>query len=444
MEVVFCDRNQLTSLDVSELASLKRLYCEQNQITSVDVSGLTSLHLLNCRGNELIDLGLLPENLTEVSCGDNQLTDLGPLPAGLAVLSCEENQLTDLGSLPEALSHLYCYSNQLTDLGQLPNDMICLSCFNNQLTNLGPLPEGLRELYCYQNQLVSLNTLPASLGTLWCHNNQLAALDLRGAVALKRLLCAGNPIRELISLSGDKLSLPPTSRVVMGTPNDTEPWNTRNYGYDISSGIAVLTALPGSGRMFEEWTLSPEVALTNGTQQSSKIAFSFSDEAVAAPVFRYDLLSTPEEYTGNESEIFFAVDGEIDYYQKTMVNEEEAPAAAMADGLLIELPTSYLDTLENGSHAVEVLMTDGYAKTVLPVNVDNTPSETPSSPSSNPPSSSSSLAPNSAPQTSKNSPQTGDRGKVRLCMSLLFISLVALSGSVWLFIKWRREAVENK
>jgi Leucine-rich repeat (LRR) protein len=45
---LYCFSNQLTSLDVSRLTSLKILACAGNPLTSLDVSGLTKLEELQC------------------------------------------------------------------------------------------------------------------------------------------------------------------------------------------------------------------------------------------------------------------------------------------------------------------------------------------------------------------------------------------------------------
>ncbi len=51
LQTLNCDNNQLTSLDLSGLTSLKYLDCSDNRLTSLDVSGLTGLTGLYCSHN---------------------------------------------------------------------------------------------------------------------------------------------------------------------------------------------------------------------------------------------------------------------------------------------------------------------------------------------------------------------------------------------------------
>jgi Leucine-rich repeat (LRR) protein len=69
-------------------------------------------------------------------CGKNQLTTLPKtLPAGLRDLYCYNNQLKTLPeTLPAGLRHIYCQNNQLTTLPEtLPSGLTTLSCYSNNL-----------------------------------------------------------------------------------------------------------------------------------------------------------------------------------------------------------------------------------------------------------------------------------------------------------------------
>ena len=91
---LYCDGNQLTSLDVSKNTALKYLYCENNQLTSLDVSKNSAL--------------------TKLYCWNNQLKSLDTNNPALQYLYCYENQLTSLDvSKNTALKSLWCYGNQI-------------------------------------------------------------------------------------------------------------------------------------------------------------------------------------------------------------------------------------------------------------------------------------------------------------------------------------------
>ena len=95
---LYCDENNLNSLNVSKNKKLKELYCDENNLNSLDVSQNTALEDLICSQN----------NLTSLDVGNN---------AALINLVCWKNQLTslDVSNNPE-LKFLNCDQNQLTSL----------------------------------------------------------------------------------------------------------------------------------------------------------------------------------------------------------------------------------------------------------------------------------------------------------------------------------------
>ena len=72
-----CTLNQLTNLDISKNLSLEELYCPSNNITSLDVSQLLNLKVLECAYNKLATLDVsLNTNLTKLICFKNELSSL--------------------------------------------------------------------------------------------------------------------------------------------------------------------------------------------------------------------------------------------------------------------------------------------------------------------------------------------------------------------------------
>lgn len=149
-----CERNQLTSLNLSGLPNLVTLYCADNQLTSLNFDGLTGLKYLDCGANQLTSLDV------------SQLTSL-------KTLNCYSNQLTTLDvSKLTSLTILKCYSNQLTSLDvskltQLTN----LECRSNLLTALDITPlAGLTKLICGYQKSGNLNlvlTLTSAQKATW-------------------------------------------------------------------------------------------------------------------------------------------------------------------------------------------------------------------------------------------------------------------------------------
>ncbi len=77
LEKLFCDGNQLESLDVSNLTALNTLQCNNNLLESLDVSKLTALNTLQCNNNllESLDVSKLTQ-LRNLTCYGNKLSEL--------------------------------------------------------------------------------------------------------------------------------------------------------------------------------------------------------------------------------------------------------------------------------------------------------------------------------------------------------------------------------
>ena len=116
MESLYCDNNQLTSLDLSKNTVLTSLGCSNNQLTSLDLSKNTKLTNLRCYSNQLTSLDLSKNTaLTRLDCSYNKLTSL----------NLSENT---------ALAYLWCYSNQLTILDLSKNNALTeVNCAMNKI-----------------------------------------------------------------------------------------------------------------------------------------------------------------------------------------------------------------------------------------------------------------------------------------------------------------------
>ena len=198
-----CFENQLTTLDVKQATALQNLYCYKNQLTSLDLSKNTALENLYCNDNQLASL-VFSQNtaLKSIFCEDNQLVSLDVSQAtALQKLHCYNNQLVSLDvSQATALGTLYCYNNQLTSLNVSHNPALeVLYCDDNQLTTLDvSQATALGTLYCYNNQLTSLDVSHnTELGTLLCYNNQLTTLDVSHNSELQYLYCHDNQLMSL-------------------------------------------------------------------------------------------------------------------------------------------------------------------------------------------------------------------------------------------------------
>ena len=221
---LYCNNNQLTSLDVSNNPALTSLNCQYNQLTSLDVSSSPALTHLRCENNQLTSLNLSSSPaLTYLDCQYNQLTSLDfTQNTALTTLRCFNNQLTSLDvSQNNALKTLSCSHNQLPSLDVTQNPALTsLSCGYNQLTSIDVTQNtALGALQCVFNQITSLdvsqntalkilsfshNQIPnldvsnhPVLDVLQCNNNQLTSLDVSSNLVLTHLDCQHNPLTSL-------------------------------------------------------------------------------------------------------------------------------------------------------------------------------------------------------------------------------------------------------
>ena len=194
LKKLWCNGNQLTTLDVSKNMALTELTCSDNKLTTLDMSKNTALATLYCYDNQLTTLDVSKNTaLYRLNCTNNQLTILDVSKnTALTTLRCDDNQLTtlDVSNLTE-LHDLDCYGNQLTTL----NVSGCTA---------------LKSLFCWSNQLKGeamdalINSLPANGLThdfrlIWdntegnvCTKAQVAAAKDKGWIPL----CWGSGWKE--------------------------------------------------------------------------------------------------------------------------------------------------------------------------------------------------------------------------------------------------------
>ena len=200
---IYCDENQLTALDLMYNTKLTGLSCSENQLTTLDLKNNTNLEVLSCEKNQLTALDLKNKTkLLSVDCRENQLTTLDlSKNRELKHIYCDGNQLTALDLTNNTkLGYLFCNQNQLTTLDLSKNTkLIYINCVLNQLTTLDLSKKtNLETLYCGANQLTTLDLSEnTNLKTFDCSENQLTALDLKNNKNLKTLQCSKNQLKTL-------------------------------------------------------------------------------------------------------------------------------------------------------------------------------------------------------------------------------------------------------
>lgn len=155
---MWCDKNNLTTLDISKNTALTWLVCSDNQLTILELSNNTMLYSIFCSNNQLATLNVTQNpSLTQLDCSGNQLTFLDVSQnTTLTNLNCDHNLLTMLDvSHNTSLTWLVCSDNQLTNLDMSKNtELEYLYCDNNLLTMLDMSKNTkLTQLHCYRNQI---------------------------------------------------------------------------------------------------------------------------------------------------------------------------------------------------------------------------------------------------------------------------------------------------
>ncbi|BDS13660.1 DUF7619 domain-containing protein [Aureispira anguillae] len=162
---------------IGTFVDLVDLYCQNNDLDSIDVSGNLNLAYLFCANNNLKELDLsLNTGLLRLDCSGNDFDSID-ISNNLALerLHCNNNNLRELDlTNHNALKRLYCTNNHLSTI----------DLSNNTL---------LDKLDCSANDLAVLEvTNNTALTMLYCHDNNLGLLDISNNTALLNFNCTGN------------------------------------------------------------------------------------------------------------------------------------------------------------------------------------------------------------------------------------------------------------
>ena len=198
-----CGDNRLSSLEFGDIQYLQRLSCNNNHLTTINLDRFSKLYYLNCCNNPLKSLSVGNNNaLKELYCASNQLVslDVSNNPA-LEILNCSSNMLNivDVRNNLNLIS-LVCDSNTIASLDLTYNPLLTnLSCSINQMSSLNLCETApLTSIICNNNKLTSVNVAAySSLTHLDCANNQLTALNVTNNSALRNLTCANNNLSLL-------------------------------------------------------------------------------------------------------------------------------------------------------------------------------------------------------------------------------------------------------
>jgi Leucine-rich repeat (LRR) protein len=183
ISVSFWSISDLTGIEA--FTSLTSLFCNNNNLTSIDITQNTALIFLDCSDNPISTLDLTQNiNLETLYCTTNSLSTLNVSQnTSLIFLDCNDNSLTTLNLTQNTdLEDLKCYDNSLNTLNLSQNTALStLDCGNNLLSTLDLSQNlDLESLVCSYNSLSELDlSLNTSLNFLICmYNNPLTALNV--------------------------------------------------------------------------------------------------------------------------------------------------------------------------------------------------------------------------------------------------------------------------
>lgn len=218
---LWCFDNNLTSVDLSQNTKLRKLFIENNNLTSLDVSANIALVELYCNNNQLSSIDISSNKiLKKLYCGDNPLHTLDVSQnIALQYLSCPNNQLSTIDlSNNGNLEYLYCQKNQFTYLDlSANNDLIRLECANNQIKRLD-LSDKIWWTY------------------IDCSNNALTVLNVANGhnQSYHKLIATGNPnlscIQHDAGFNPEEAQYPDVAGVMVKywVKDDTAIWSTES------------------------------------------------------------------------------------------------------------------------------------------------------------------------------------------------------------------------
>lgn len=162
LTTLYCDQNQLTTINLSQNIKLTDLNVAENQLTSLNILSNVLLEKLDCQKNKITDLNVSKNiKLVKLNCGDNNLTSLNTSNNTLLTsLGCHYNKINSLDvSENLLLKELVCVSNKLTIINVSKNtELNIFDSYENQITSIdiSKNPK-ITEFDCKDNRLTYLN-----------------------------------------------------------------------------------------------------------------------------------------------------------------------------------------------------------------------------------------------------------------------------------------------
>ena len=267
--VLFCNTNNLTSLDVTQNTALTALYCYGNSINSIDLSQNTALTQLDISNNNLNTLNVIQNTvLDRIYCHYNNLSVLNVSQNSVVTqIYFNDNNLStiDVSQNPN-LTSLHCNSNDLTYIDVSSNTSLTqLICYNNQLTglNLKNLnPSGLTTFNATTNpNLTCIEVDDVSVATTgWTNIDPASSFSLNCIILVGSITVAGQAGSTQITTNAGTLQM--VADVLPANADDV------TYSWSVADGTG-SASIDASGIL---------TAMTNGTVTVTATANDASGE----------------------------------------------------------------------------------------------------------------------------------------------------------------------
>ncbi|MGH1388254.1 DUF7619 domain-containing protein [Kordia sp.] len=202
VEILDCSGNNLNGvLDLSSLSNLKKLYCDDNEITSLNVSGSLDLDELNCKENQITSLDVTAnQNLLILNCSNNNMSTLS-FGSSLEELDCQINSITAINVTSNTnLRELNCFFNQISVIDVSQNLILeNLQIGNNSISQLDVTQNtNLKTLSIPNNSISNIDvTTCLNLVSLNVEYNSLSNLDVSMCPNLEFFACASNLLTSI-------------------------------------------------------------------------------------------------------------------------------------------------------------------------------------------------------------------------------------------------------
>lgn len=307
LEVLNCENNFLSVLDVTKNLNLTQLFCSTNNISSINISPLLDLQIFWCLNNKLTTLNTTQNTkLISLVCGNNLLTDLdvtkNPL---LNVLVFINNQISSIDiSKNNTLSTLNCSNNFITNLDINNNkSLVNLYCSNNQINDINTSQNPLLFIINLSFNLFEEIDLSKNnqLSEIDCSNNNLCTLNVKNGNnnSINTFNFSNNPNLNCVIVDNTSANhstwLPISFTNYVNSPNDCKVFvdvDTLNDFVGVSYTLPTLTY----GEYFTASNGTGNPLFAGDIINTSQTIYIYNENVCSSNESSFNVLITTDDY----------------------------------------------------------------------------------------------------------------------------------------------------